>query len=124
MLSGRWMSVSERAHYDRATWKRKRHPAKGEQITAPPSSSAPATPAPRGQGRRIEAIDGGWRLLNHAKYRELRDEEAIKESKRRYINAKRTQEREAKRLGVILVGGSVEKVERENDEALLHYVLW
>jgi len=26
-------------------------------------------------GRRVEVIDGGWRLLNHAKYRELRDEE-------------------------------------------------
>src|ERR1700674_4436993 len=33
-------------------------------------------------GRRIEEIDGGWRLLNHEKYRALRDEEAIKESKR------------------------------------------
>lgn len=27
------------------------------------------------EGRRIEAVDGGWRLLNHAKYREQRDEE-------------------------------------------------
>ena len=27
------------------------------------------------EGRRIEAIDGGWRLLNHAKYRGIRDEE-------------------------------------------------
>jgi hypothetical protein len=27
------------------------------------------------EGRRIEVIDGGWRLLNHAKYRALRDEE-------------------------------------------------
>ena len=26
-------------------------------------------------GRRIEPIDGGWRLMNHAKYRALRDEE-------------------------------------------------
>lgn len=26
-------------------------------------------------GRRIEPIDGGWRLLNYAKYRELRDHE-------------------------------------------------
>jgi hypothetical protein len=25
------------------------------------------------EGRRIEEIDGGWRLINHAKYRELRD---------------------------------------------------
>ena len=44
-------------------------------------------------GRRIEPIDGGWRLLNHAKYREIRDEESIKESKRRYINKRRAAER-------------------------------
>jgi hypothetical protein len=44
-------------------------------------------------GRRIEPIDGGWRLLNHAKYRAIRDEESIKESKRRYINARREKER-------------------------------
>lgn len=41
------------------------------------------------EGRRIEAIDGGWRLLNHEKYRAIRDEEAVKESKRRYINKRR-----------------------------------
>lgn len=44
-------------------------------------------------GRRIEDMDGGWRLLNHAKYRAIRDEESIKESKRRYINARRAAER-------------------------------
>lgn len=47
------------------------------------------------EGRRIEEIDGGWRLLNHAKYRAIRDEESIKESKRRYINARRQAERAA-----------------------------
>lgn len=46
------------------------------------------------EGRRIERIDGGWRLLNHAKYRQLRDEETVKESKRNYINARREKERE------------------------------
>ncbi len=45
------------------------------------------------EGRRIEEIDGGWRLLNHAKYRAIRDEESIKESKRRYINDRRQRER-------------------------------
>lgn len=44
-------------------------------------------------GRRIEGIDGGWRLLNHEKYRSIRDEEAIKESKRNYINTRREVER-------------------------------
>ena len=45
------------------------------------------------EGRRIEEIDGGWRLLNHAKYRAIRDEETIKESKRNYINTRREAER-------------------------------
>jgi hypothetical protein len=30
-------------------------------------------------GKRIECIDGGWRLLNHRKYREIRDEEDRRE---------------------------------------------
>lgn len=46
-------------------------------------------------GRRIEEMDGGWRLLNHAKYRAIRDEESIKESKRRYINERRAKERQS-----------------------------
>lgn len=48
---------------------------------------------PDNEGRRIEKIDGGWRLLNHAKYREIRDTEAVKESKRNYINNRRAKER-------------------------------
>ena len=49
---------------------------------------------PDNEGRRIEPIDGGWRLLNHEKYRAIRDEETTKESKRKYINNKRALERE------------------------------
>ena len=45
------------------------------------------------EGRRLEVIDGGWRLLNHAKYRAIRDEEAILEAKRKYINTRRAVER-------------------------------
>jgi hypothetical protein len=41
------------------------------------------------EGRRIEQIDGGWRILNYLKYRSIRDEESIKEAKRKYINTKR-----------------------------------
>ncbi len=48
--------------------------------------------SPESEGRRILAIDGGWRLVNHDKYRALRDEEAIKESKRKYINTRRAKE--------------------------------
>jgi hypothetical protein len=36
------------------------------------------------EGRRIEDIDGGWRLLNHAKYRALQDDETLKEAKRKW----------------------------------------
>lgn len=43
-------------------------------------------------GRRIEEIDGGWKLLNHAKYRAIRDHESILESKRKYINTRRAVE--------------------------------
>ena len=34
---------------------------------------------PEHEGRRIEKIDGGWRLLNHQKYRDMRDELSRKE---------------------------------------------
>ena len=57
------------------------------------------------EGRRIEEIDGGWRLLNHGKYRAIRDEESIKESKRKYINTRRAIER------------NVENVDRSRDIA-------
>lgn len=48
------------------------------------------------EGRRIEKIDGGWRLLNYAKFRAMKDSEATLESKRRYINNRRAAERAAK----------------------------
>lgn len=41
------------------------------------------------EGRRIEIIDGGWRLLNHEKYRSLRDDEERKIYKRDWIKNKR-----------------------------------
>ncbi len=59
------------------------------------------------EGRRIEEMDGGWRLLNHAKYRAIRDEEAILESKRKSINTKRALERQ--RLADL---GGVDNVDR------------
>jgi len=43
-------------------------------------------------GRRVEVIDGGWRLLNYFKYREMRDEDASREAKRDYINERRKAE--------------------------------
>ena len=34
------------------------------------------------EGRRLETIDGGWRLLNYIKYREMRDDDVRKEQNR------------------------------------------
>ena len=56
-----------------------------EQLLAPDADSA----TPDYEGRRIEAQDGGWHILNYVKYREIQDREARKESwrkasKRRY----------------------------------------
>lgn len=48
---------------------------------------------PEYDGRRIEPIDGGWRLLNHEKYRAIRDEEERKEYKRKWIKEKREKEK-------------------------------
>lgn len=45
------------------------------------------------EGRRIEKIDGGWRLLNHAKYRAIRDEEDRREYKRNHEAARRVKKR-------------------------------
>jgi|SRR5579859_755327 len=44
---------------------------------------------PDHEGRRIAAIDGGWKLLNHAKYRDLLDSEAERERKRKWWNENR-----------------------------------
>lgn len=52
----------------------------------------PYSRTPDCEGRRIEPIDGGWRLINYAKYRAIKDEESVKESKRRYIAERRATE--------------------------------
>jgi hypothetical protein len=48
------------------------------------------------EGRRIEEIDGGWRLLNHGKYRALRDEEAERERHARNQAAYRDRQNDEK----------------------------
>lgn len=52
----------------------------------------PFSRTPDHEGRRIEPIDGGWRLLNHAKYRALRDTEDRKEYKREWMRQRRQDE--------------------------------
>jgi hypothetical protein len=44
-------------------------------------------------GRRIEEIDGGWRLLNHEKFRQIRSAEERREYMREYMRAKRGKEK-------------------------------
>lgn len=38
--------------------------------------------SPEYGGRRIEAVEGGWQLLNYTKYREIRTEEQLKAAAR------------------------------------------
>lgn len=45
------------------------------------------------EGRRIESIPGGWRLLNYTKFREMKDEESQKEAKRKYMANRRSKEK-------------------------------
>lgn len=72
-------------------------------------SPDPDSRTPDHEGRRIEPIDGGWRLLNHEKYRTIRDEESVKESKRRYINNRREMERKQ--------SSTISTVDRSRDNA-------
>lgn len=51
-------------------------------------SPDPYSRTPDHQGRRIETEDGGWRILNYAKYREARDPEKRRQQNR---DAKRRQ---------------------------------
>jgi hypothetical protein len=47
-------------------------------------SPDPYSRTPDNEGRRLEAIDGGWRLLNHAKYAAIRDKAERTEYKREW----------------------------------------
>ena len=50
------------------------------------------------EGRRIEVIDGGWRLLNYQRYREIRDDETIRESKRKWAEKNRQKLKSRKKV--------------------------
>lgn len=57
-------------------------------------SPDPYSRTPDNDGVRIEVIDGGWRLLNHAKYRDMRDDETRREQNRE------AQRRHRERMGM------------------------
>ena len=48
---------------------------------------------PDNDGRRIEPAEGGWRLLNHAKYRAMRDEDNRREYMRDYMAERRKRDK-------------------------------
>lgn len=50
---------------------------------------------PDNEGRRIEVIDGGWRLLNHAKYRAILSAESRREQSRLGMQKKREETKKA-----------------------------
>jgi hypothetical protein len=71
------------------------------------------------EGRRIEEIDGGWRLLNHAKYRELRDEESRKAYQREWVKKRRQKESTVDRSRPASTNAEAEAdTESERSEAL------
>jgi len=46
------------------------------------------------EGRRIREIDGGWQLINYLKYREIRDQEAVREQTARRVSEHRKKKRD------------------------------
>jgi hypothetical protein len=70
----------------------------------------PDSRTPDHEGRRIERIDGGWRLLNHGKYRALCDEE-----EKRIRHAKnQAAYRERQKLGASVTGCVTEVTESDH----------
>lgn len=67
------------------------------------------------EGRRIEEIDGGWRLLNHAKYRELRAEDDRREQNR--LAQARARERKRDAASAIVSGSQRVSAESAHTEA-------
>lgn len=49
----------------------------------------PDSRSPENEGRRIEVIDGGWRLVNHEKYRAIRDEDSRRDYQREWDRSNR-----------------------------------
>ncbi len=49
----------------------------------------PDSRSPENEGRRIEVIDGGWRLVNHEKYRAIRDENSRRDYQREWDRSNR-----------------------------------
>ena len=64
------------------------------KFLGPDKYSRSNTYDPDSNGRRIEAIEGGWKIINHAHYRRIRDEE-----ERRAYKAEHERKRREKKRG-------------------------
>ncbi len=59
---------------------------------------------PEHEGRRIEPIDGGWRLLNYEKHRGLMDEETVAETNRKAQARYREKRKESNGKRITVMG--------------------
>lgn len=59
------------------------------KFLSPDTYSRSNTYDPSSEGRRLEIIEGGWRLINHAHYRAIRDEEERRAYKAEHERARR-----------------------------------
>jgi hypothetical protein len=71
--------------------------ADAEEAVAKFLAPDPYSRTPDDEGRRIEKIDGGWALINHAKYREMASREQSKDAATKRQNRKRERSRDASR---------------------------
>ena len=68
-----------------------------EKFLSPDPDSRSNTYDPSTEGRRIEVIEGGWRLINYEHYRAIRDEEERRAYKAEHERNRRKQLRDANR---------------------------
>jgi hypothetical protein len=52
------------------------------KLAAPDPDSSDLSENPENEGRRIEVVDGGWRLINYGRYRAIRDSDERREQNR------------------------------------------
>jgi len=69
------------------------------------------------EGRRIEALDGGWAILNHPKYRKIRDIEERRAYQREFMREKRAKEKKNVSSGVSNVSTCEQMLAKEEGEA-------
>ena len=96
-------------------------------------SPDPDSRTPDNEGRRVAQVDGGWELLNHAKYRAIQDAETVRESKRLYMQREResgsfsstvsTVEKEPLPLPLLLRSGSDPEKKRARKRRELWHVV-